>query len=305
MNIEKIDESSLGEKGDILVSSLRVKVENNSIRYGRRYCTDEEATWRLFFFHDIGEHSNRYENVFIELLESFRALGAPAFEIVTFDFKGHGKSSGTRGHIDSVDDLCLDSLIFLNEEGKKELPTVIMGLGLGAIVSLKIYHHYFSKLQSDLSGLILINPALKLHWKIPSLFEGVARGGSLLMSKLRLPFHLAGELFAGDTLIAEEFDSDPLVNHSISLGSLFELQHNASLMRTSAYYLDIPVFMGISEKGKLYSSRIAELFAKGIVNCKVESFTQADHDLFHHFDCENLFNSVYNWLEDNKFFQKA
>ncbi len=295
------------EEGKVFqVNSLTHEDTNGkSFLYGRRYFQKNEPKWRMVFLHDIGEHSNRYHDYFLNFLKYFSKKNAPAFEIVSFDFKGHGKSGGTRGHLDSIDDLCLDTIMALNEPGKGELPTIMMGLGLGCIVSLKIYHHYFSKLNSSIDALVLINPGLKLNWTIPSSIESIARGGSLLFSKLKLPFQLEGRLFAGESLVAEEFDCDPLVNHTMTLGSLFELQHNASVMRTSAYYLDIPVFIGISGQGRLYSKTITELFAKGIVHSHVQHFPDAEHDLFHHFDCENFNHSVYNWLKKHKFLSKG
>lgn len=298
-------ESLIEESDDLRVHSLSLDdPRRKAFLYGRRYNQKKSPKWRMIFLHDIGEHSNRYHQYFSDLMIDMEKRGAPPFEILCYDFKGHGKSSGTRGHLDSIDDLCLDTIAFLNEPEKCELPTMMMGLGLGSIVALKIYHHYFSKIKGSIDALALINPGLKLNWALPSSLESLARGGSLLFSKIKLPFQLEGKLFAGESLVAEEFDCDPLVNHTMTLGSLFELQHNASVMRTSAYYLDIPVYVGISGRGKLYSQTITELFAKGIVYSEVFHYPDAEHDLFHHFDCEKFNHSVYNWLKEHKFLSK-
>lgn len=298
MNIEDFEYTPLEKSEGIETGSFNfTRGSQKEFIYGRRYQTGEEQGQHLIFLHDIGEHGNRYQGFFHSFL---KANECQNLTIHTMDFRGHGKSSGTRGHLKNLDDLCFDVIGLINHL-RPEKPVVIMGLGLGGIVALKILHLHFSFLKSKVAGLILINPALKLNWTVPAVLEGLARHDSLPFNKMKLPFVLEGTLFCGDSNIAEDFDSDPLVNHTLTWGSLWELQHNASLIRTSAYYLDIPVFVGLSGRGPLYNKKVTELFAKGITDVTFVNYFDAAHDLLHNFDCEKLSQDVYNWLKKNSF----
>lgn len=300
MKIDAYQKRKISLSDGILTSSFSFnRGGNDDFLYGRSYeCEGDEKT-NVIFLHDIGEHGNRYQDFFHSFLTYFKN---PHLAFHSLDFRGHGKSSGTRGHLKSIDDLCLDVIGLTNELEESQAPVIFMGIGLGGIVALKILHLHFSLLKKGIGGLILINPSLKLNWTLPSILEGVAKRDYLSLSKVKLPFTLEGKLFCGDSYLAEEFDSDPLVNHSLTWGSLLELQHNASLIRTSAYYLDIPVFVGISEKGGLYERKVTELFAKGIADCTFINYLNATHDLLHNFESEKLSQDVYNWLK--KYFLK-
>jgi alpha-beta hydrolase superfamily lysophospholipase len=304
MKIESFEETFLEEFEGIHSTSYSFnRGSQNDFIYGKRFDFSNDGVHstkelpNLLFLHDIGEHGSRYGDFFHSFLKQNTFT---SFSVATLDFRGHGKSSGTRGHLKSVDDLCLDVVALVNHwEGDQ--PIILMGQGLGAIVALKIIHLHFSHLEKKIAGLVLINPGLKLNWTVPSVLEGLARQEFLPFNKMKMPFELEGKLFCGDSHLAEEFDSDPLVNHTLTWGSLLELQHNASLIRTSAYYLDIPVFVGLSGKGRLYNRQVTELFAKGIADIRLISYHEAAHDLLHNFDCEKLSQDVYNWLKDNSF----
>lgn len=298
MNIEDFEYNELEKAENIVTGSFNFsRGTHKDFIYGRRYQKGDEPLQHVFFLHDIGEHGNRYQGFFHSFIKSQDCENV-AFH--TVDFRGHGKSSGTRGHLNNIDDLCFDVIGLINQVAS-ERPVLLMGIGLGGIIALKILHLHFSFLKTKVGGLILINPALKLNWTVPSVLEGLARHDSLPFNKMKLPFVLEGGMFCGESSIAEEFDSDPLVNHTLTWGSLWELQHNASLIRTSAYYLDIPVFVALSGKGSLYNKKVTELFAKGIANVTFENYYDAAHDLMHNFVCEKLSQDVYNWMKKNSF----
>lgn len=291
----------ISEWEGIKTSSLRLDLEREeSFLYGRSYHYQSNDSGKIrgkcLFLHDMGEHSSRYQDFFHSFLKSHPF---DDFEIVTLDLRGHGKSCGTRGHIPSLNQLCFDAIKLLNEFKDFDGPLFIWGIGLGGIISLKIIHSHFSFLKKGIDGVLLINPALKLKWQLPTAIELLLGSGISSLQRLKLPFAIEGASFAGDSFIAEEFDSDPLVNHSLTWSSILEIQQHASKIRTSAYYLDLPVFMGLSGHQHFYSNQVSELFSRGIASCTLKQYRDSYHDIFHHFDCEKLAQDVYNWLEEN------
>jgi lysophospholipase len=57
----------------------------------------QKAKAALVLVHGVGEHSGRYNN----LLNALQGKGISVFAI---DHRGHGKSHGKRGHVDSFMD---------------------------------------------------------------------------------------------------------------------------------------------------------------------------------------------------------
>src|SRR4051812_2138074 len=78
--------------------------------------------------HGLGEHAGRYDHV-------ARRLNGQGFNVVGYDHRGHGRSPGARGGIESVDDLCAD-LACVIDAARKEFagPLIVLGHSLGGLV---------------------------------------------------------------------------------------------------------------------------------------------------------------------------
>jgi len=303
--IKRIEKEFINSKDGLFFSSVRALDDSGDFFLYAKEISNTQPNepfsgLNLCFLHDFGEHSQRY----LLLLSKFISSFSTPTRILLVDFKGHGKSSGTRGHIDSLDSICRDTIAFLNLwQAPHESKVAFISFGLGGIVALKIIHLFFSQLQFEVAGLVLLNPGLKWRWRVPSLLESVVSGGVKSLKKVKLPFQIEGSLFAGDSVIAQEFDADPLINHTMTWGTFLEVQKGASTTRTSAYYLDVPVFIGISENDQLYDHSVTELFARGIAECELIHYGQAFHDLLHYFEHEKVLKDVYNWMKDKKITQ--
>ena len=64
----------------------------------RRYWRAPEPQAVVVIVHGIAEHCGRYEHV-------ARQLNAANVSVVGYDQRGHGRSGGRRGHVDSMDQL--------------------------------------------------------------------------------------------------------------------------------------------------------------------------------------------------------
>jgi alpha-beta hydrolase superfamily lysophospholipase len=91
---------------------------------------------KLAVVHGVAEHSNRYMNLVNGLVE-------PGIALYAYDQRGHGKSEGQRGYIESWDDYRADLGIFLNRvwEAEPSLPLFMYGHSMGALVILDYLLH--------------------------------------------------------------------------------------------------------------------------------------------------------------------
>lgn len=87
---------------------------------------------QLIIVHGIGEHCDRYESIIRELLPREIAVHS-------WDQRGHGRSSGRRGHVRSWSDYRRDLLGFIQliqSRTPRDFPTFVLGHSMGALVLL-------------------------------------------------------------------------------------------------------------------------------------------------------------------------
>lgn len=113
----------------------------------------------LAIAHGLGEHSGLYRSLAEYLVPT---LG---IDVLAFDFLGHGRSPGRRGHLDRYDRLIDDLLAATGwlARHRPHLPRFVLGHSNGGLVSI------LSLLREPdaADGLILSNPALRLKYQPP------------------------------------------------------------------------------------------------------------------------------------------
>lgn len=118
----------------------------------------------VILVHGHGAHSG----IFAKLVEF---LVQHDFTVYGFDLRGHGRSPGQRGYINSWGEYRGDLAAVLNLVQRQEpgLPLFIIGQSMGGIIALDYLLRRSKQLSSKISGLILLAPALGLYiapWKL-------------------------------------------------------------------------------------------------------------------------------------------
>ena len=100
----------------------------------------------LVIIHGVAEHSNRYLNLVDNLVPD-------GYAIYSYDQRGHGKSPGQRGYIESWSEYRTDLKRFLELVHQREpnLPLFLYGHSQGALISLD----YLIQESNNLSGTII------------------------------------------------------------------------------------------------------------------------------------------------------
>lgn len=183
---------------------------------GRLYCCSwipNDPRRVVIIVHGLGEHSGRYSKVAYKLNEAEAA-------VFSFDLRGHGKSSGPRGHIesfrtifsdiDTVADRCRDLI--------GGLPVFIYGHSLGGGIAL-------AKRRFDTrpyAGYIVTSPWLTLVHPPSALLAGASKVLASVIPSLSVPSNLDTSQLSTDARIEEAYIKDPLVHGKISLATVTE-----------------------------------------------------------------------------------
>ena len=83
-------------------------------------------TAAVLVVHGFAEHVGRYEHVAAKLTEA-------GYLVHAYDLRGHGRSSGTRGHMESLDGLLADLGVAHGDlaAAHPDLPIVLLGHSIG------------------------------------------------------------------------------------------------------------------------------------------------------------------------------
>jgi len=102
--------------------------------------------------HGLGEHSGRYALLAEHLTQA-------GFSMIGFDLRGHGKSAGQRGHIDSSLEFVaeIDQLLNTAHQRYPHKPCFLYGHSLGSLLAL----FYALKRKPDLAGIVASSPGLR------------------------------------------------------------------------------------------------------------------------------------------------
>ncbi|MBE0682830.1 MAG: alpha/beta hydrolase [Anaerolineales bacterium] len=159
--------------------------------------------------HGLGEHSARYAHV-------AEAFGKEGFILFTCDLRGHGRSSGPRGHISSSEDFMQDIDVMLEQARLRYpgLPLFLYGHSLGGILVL----HYGLLRKPNIKGVIATSSGLHTALeKQPAKILAAKVLGSL-MPNTTLPSGLNTAALSRNKAVVEAYRNDPLVHDKISLG---------------------------------------------------------------------------------------
>ncbi len=108
----------------------------------------------LVIIHGLGGHSGRYSNIVKYLIPK-------QYAVYALDLRGHGRSSGQRGYINSWADFREDLQAFLQliQTQQPKSPVFVLGHSLGAIIVLDYVLRYPQEV-SRLQGAIALAPAI-------------------------------------------------------------------------------------------------------------------------------------------------
>jgi alpha-beta hydrolase superfamily lysophospholipase len=165
----------------------------------------------LIITHGIGEHSGRYAHV-AEHLARF------GFAVWAFDYRGHGKSDGKRGHVDSFEDYAADvgQMIRIAKDHYTGIKVFLMGHSLGGLVA----SYYTEKHPSELDGLIASAPALKEKMKVSPVKTFLGRTLSSIVPTFTTTTGLDPNLLSHDQEVVQKYVEDPLV-HKVATARWF------------------------------------------------------------------------------------
>jgi lysophospholipase len=285
-------------KRSVSSGHFKSSTKKESIYFKQSSVVDvEKYAVNVVIIHDVMEHHDNYAAISDFFIENLKEKVL----ISWMDLKGHGLSSGTRGHLENFDEYCLDLINWINlsQKTKKVEKTFILGHGVGALSVLKAISEYSERIIPSISGLILSNPFFEIN-NISHRLKNWALNLSMnFTDRMRVPYRFNGnELFSDESAI-EKYESDPLVNHYMTLGLYKQITSAKKELFKSAYFVDTPSIFLVGTPDTLSENRLLDdyylILPKKL--SKLVRYRKMRHDMFNDYDRDKLFNEIYNWMK--------
>ncbi|MCA9527821.1 MAG: lysophospholipase [Myxococcales bacterium] len=202
----------------------------------------------LLFAHGFGEHSGRYAAM-------SEALSAQGFSCFRFDFRGHGRSAGIRGHVFSFDGYLRDFAAAKRHAQARagDLPLFVVSHSNGGLIAL----HAVAAHPEGLAGLAMSSPFFGFSLKVPKVKEALARQLSRFLPAFGLPTGLDPATVSHDPATVESYRTDPL-NVRVATGRWFtETVAAHARVADQARVLRLPVLLQQAGDDRIASAAAA------------------------------------------------
>jgi len=254
----------------------------------------EKAKAILIIAHGLGEHSGRYGNL-------LNSLAGKKISVFAIDHRGHGKSDGKRGHIDSFMDYVYDLKLFIEfiKEENRGLPIILLGHSMGGVIAAR----YSMTYPDDVSLIVMSSPGLAPAFKVPEWKKGLASFFSSRIGSLSLPNGLNVEGISHDKEVVNAYENDPLVHDRVSARWTVEFLRATEECMANAKNIRKPILLLHGKGDCIADYKATEEFYNSVssVNKKLYIYEGLYHETMNETadEREKVLRDITGWIMKN------
>ena len=239
----------------------------------------------------FAEHAGRYGRLSQE-------LGSRGYSTYVYDPRGHGQSTGPRGHTPSwqrlVDDL--DTVIAaLAEDARFPQRRAVLGMSMGALVALDwaLTH------RGQFDGLGLVAPFFKPAFHPPVWKVALAHTVGAALPSFGQPHGLKGKDMSQDLVVAAQYDRDPAITRVMTSRYYTEFQHAQERLRGTASRVDFPVLVLQGGSDPIASAEATAAWARAVPrpHCEWTVYQGLKHEVLNEFERGRVVSDLLYWLD--------
>ncbi len=233
----------------------------------------------LHVIHGYAEHIDRYQNVVSELVPA-------GYAVFGNDHRGHGRSQGRRGHVNSFQDFIDDERQFSSEVIKSACPGIpcfVLGHSMGSLSAI----NYVEENVKCLKGLVLSGTGSQPGTDIPKILIPITRILSRILPSIHVKSPLPPEFISRDMDVVKAYVNDPLVYNVITPRLAHEMNRYVVIGAKNASKIEVPVLIQLGSRDTAFSGQ-RELFE--MIGAKDKTYR-----LY-----EGLKHEVYNELAEDR-----
>ncbi len=241
--------------------------------------------------HGLGGHSGMLQNVVDYLVPQ-------GYEVYAMDLRGHGRSMGQRGYINSWKEFREDLRAFLQHirAQRARCPFILWGHSLGGTIVLD----YALRSPEYLKGVIVTAPALsKINIPLHKLLIGQLL--STFLPQFRLPAGLSKQLAKRDRVALAAYLQDPLRHELGSARLVTEFFSTVDWIHYHASELRVPLLLMHGTADQVTSPAGSSAFFHRVLfpDKAHHEYPGAYHDLYDDLECATVLTDVEVWLDQH------
>ncbi|HPM75534.1 MAG TPA: lysophospholipase [bacterium] len=242
--------------------------------------------------HGLGEHGDRYGN----LVDRIVPAGYAAF---AHDHRGHGKSAGLRGHVDSFDQFLNDvyRMIAMAREIYPEKRIFLLGHSMGGLIVLA----YALRHPDTIDAVIASGAALKLAVEVPKLKATIGSLMAKIWPTLSLSNGLDPQQISHDPEVVRAYIADPLVHDRVTARFFQEFTATIDKTNLGAAALTMPLLMFHGGDDMICHPDGTRAFFElaGSKDKTCEIFNGQYHEVLNDLDKDKALDLIQRWLDEH------
>jgi len=258
--------------------------------YTRTWWPKENPRAGVVLVHGAGEHCGRYEYVSSRLC----GVGAAVFG---FDLRGHGRSAGRRGHVQSFDEYVGD-VSTITQRAMAAVagrPLFIYGHSMGGLVATLTA----ARDQAPYRGLVLTSPLFAPAITVPAFMRAAAVILNAVYPVAGIRSGIPAVFLSHDPQVGQSYDADPLVSHTVTPRWFFAMNRACAAAEKTAANIRLPVLLLQAGDDHLVSARQSRVVFDrfGSADKEFHVFDGLYHELHNEPVKDSILDLVTNWLE--------
>ena len=243
----------------------------------------------VILLHSLGEYSGYYHDVATYLYQEDYSCYIP-------DLRGHGHSTGQRGHVEQFQDYLQDIKILITylQEEVAAAPIFLIGHSIGGVIALM----YALAHQQDIAAVVASSPALQMQMQIPGWRILLANLMARFAPKFTLHNHLNPKLLSHQAHITKTYRNDPLMHNHFTARWAVEYMKAATWLMDEARQLAVPVLILQGGSDKVTDPAASRTFFDrlGLEDKYYIEYETMYHDLLHEVDATSVLGDIESWL---------
>jgi alpha-beta hydrolase superfamily lysophospholipase len=261
---------------------------DNSKMFAQKWAPEKGTKASINLIHGFGEHSSRYAHMAEFYCQHH-------IQVLTFDLRGHGKSTGPRGHIPTQttfwDDL--DDFRKNVKDALSDMPVFLYGHSMGGMIVLS----YVLKRKPSYTGIITTAPLIDTATPMTNSTKQLAKVMNKIAPQLAIDSGLDRKFLSRDKKIVDAYNADPYVFGKASTRLGVFLADTGRFIQDHASEFSLPLLMMVGSDEKIVSKTEIDLFMKSVPAGTYKVWDGFYHELHNDPGKEEVFEFTLSWIK--------
>ncbi|HND85374.1 MAG TPA: lysophospholipase [Pseudobdellovibrionaceae bacterium] len=243
--------------------------------------------------HGHGEHSDSYNR----LIDGLRSLD---FNFMSFDFRGHGRSSGRRGYVESIEDYISDIEFAFASFSKRyeKLPRFCIAHSMGCMIQTRFFLKH-PEAQKQVLAQVLSSPFFGLSLDVPVWKKWGSNYLNRYLPKVTVYSEVKNEQLTHDKSVIREYERDTLRHTRVSPGAFLGFLESFEMIPSRAGEILLPTLLQVPENDPVVSTPISREWFGKLKNPlnDIYIYPNCHHEIYNEVARTTVYADTRNYLE--------